>query len=196
MFLYTSFTLSYIFLRYILWQSCYGLSSALYHTLTHIDTMGKHCHLLLRVQSSIWMQWHIQVFWKWQHLFIREREISFKEPTMLCQVRSGPVNWLLLTNKAAKSSIVHLFLYANEVQTQHALSFVSSPHPPSSLSLSNRRFWCEDAMTGLLSFSLCSWHERCDRSQDQEAVMGSWESDCKHTHTHLQVSPHTPPNEG
>lgn len=136
-------------------------------------------------------------FWKWQHLFIRQREISLKGPTVLCQGRSGPVNWLLLTNKDVKSSIVHLFLYANEVQTQHALSFVSSPRPPSSLSLSDR-FWCEDAMTGLLSFSLCSWHERCDRSQDQEAVMGSWESDCKQTHTHtlLQVSPHTGPNEG
>ncbi len=186
-----------------LWQSCMDfLPLSVSHT--HINKLTHNGQTLsLAAESPIK---HLNAvthsvfffFWKWQHLFIRQREISLKGPTVLCQGRSGPVNWLLLTNKDVKSSIVHLFLYANEVQTQHALSFVSSPHPPSSLSLSDRRFWCEDAMTGLLSFSLCSWHERCDRSQDQEAVMGSWESDCKQTHTHtlLQVSPHTGPNEG
>jgi len=109
------------------------LSLSLFHT----HKMGKHCHLLLRVQSSIWMQWHIQGFFGNDNIYSSGRETFHSEdPTLLCQGRSGPVNWLLLTNKAVKSSIVHLFLYANEVQTQHTLSFVSSLHPPSSLSLS------------------------------------------------------------
>ncbi len=133
------------------------------HTHTHTQTLSLAAESPIKHLNAVT---HSVFFWKWQHLFIRQREISLKGPTVLCQGRSGSVNWLLLTNKDVKSSIVHLFLYANEVQTQHALSFVSSPCPPSSLSLSDRTFWCEDAMTGLLSFSLCSWHERCDRSQD------------------------------
>jgi len=126
----------YIFLRYslCLWQSCMNvlpLSLSFSHT-QNGQTLSLASQSPIKHLNAVT---HSGFFFANDNIYSSGRETFHSEdPTLLCQGRSGPVNWLLLTNKAVKSSIVHLFLYANEVQTQHALSFVSSLHPPSSLS--------------------------------------------------------------
>ncbi len=135
----------------------YGLSTSL--CLTH--TLNKLTHngqtLSLAAESPIKhlnaVTHSVFFFFLEMTTFIHQAERNFTQrPHSALPGSVWPVNWLLLTNKDVKSSIVHLFLYANEVQTQHALSFVSSPHPPSSLSLSDRRFWCEECYDRLALF--------------------------------------------